>query len=107
LARYYYLKALAVDPRFVAALYNFAYINRYTYPRTAIAYFRKVLAIEPNDAAALYLLGRVLERNGDAALGRADIAHALALDPSITGTTSTTTPPASNGAGATANGGTS
>ena len=77
MARYYYLKALAVDPRFLAALYNFAFINRYTYPRTAVTYFGKVLAIEPKDAPALYLLGRALESTGHAALGHTDIQRAL------------------------------
>lgn len=97
-----YEQALATDAGFRPALFNLAVLVTPTDPARAIALYRRLLAIEPNDANVLLNLGLLLVQAGRADEGRADLAAAVRINPSLasrvpagsaTTTTTTTTRP--------------
>ncbi len=94
-AAYDYRQAVAVDPRYVPALYNLATAQAATNPSAAIIAYQEVVKLDPKDAAARFNLGLALEATGQDVRGRAEIARAVALDPGLAhgSTTSTTTRP--------------
>lgn len=81
-----YRIALQTDPQYVPALFNLAII-RYDAGdyREAVDLYRLVLSVQPDNAPAHLNLGYALIAFGQEAAGRAEIAEAGALDPSLAG----------------------
>ena len=99
----HYQAALAVDPNFVAAMYNLATLVSSSSPVEAESLYRHVIRLAPKYADAHFNLGFVLISLGRKVAGRAQINRGVALDPSLrsrippsleatTATTTTTTP---------------
>ncbi len=79
-----YRLALSIDPKFAAALYNLGIVRTALGDRTgAVALYRQAIAAAPNDPAPHFNLGIALRDLGRAADGNAEIAKAVALDPSL------------------------
>jgi tetratricopeptide (TPR) repeat protein len=80
-----YRNAIAADGRYVPALYNLAIIVTPSDPKLAAALYLRCTQAQPGDARAYLNLGFVERTLGYAQLGRADIAKAVKLDPSLAG----------------------
>ncbi|HVX22463.1 MAG TPA: tetratricopeptide repeat protein [Acidimicrobiales bacterium] len=78
-----YRRALGGDPKYLPALYNLAELVAPGDPKEAVALYRKVLAIDPKDAAARLNQGFALLAEGKTAEGKAALAEAIKLDPSL------------------------
>ncbi len=91
-------KALLINPRYKAALYDLAVLDTPTEPTTAYTLYRQLVNLYPNSPNALFNLGLLLDHMGNKTGGAAAIAKAVALDPSLASrvpkpTTSTTKAP--------------
>jgi tetratricopeptide (TPR) repeat protein len=78
-----YLEALAINPRFPAALYNLGVLLSPTAPSRAIGYYERDLAIEPDRPAANFNLGVLLVHQGKSTRGERFLRIALRLDPAL------------------------
>jgi tetratricopeptide (TPR) repeat protein len=78
-----YEKAIALDPKMTAAMFNLADLQASTNPQAAIATLRHLLTITPNDHNAQFNLGYLLEQNGKVAEGKALLGKAIAGDPAL------------------------
>lgn len=78
-----YRAALGGDPHYVPALYNLAVLEAPAHPAQAVVLYRQVVRLQPKMAAAHLNLGLALESLGQQAAGEAQIASALALDPTL------------------------
>lgn len=78
-----YRKAIDSNARYVPALYNLAILETPGNPRLASQLYQRCITIDPHDADAYLNLGFVERTLGKAQQGRADIAKAVALDPSL------------------------
>jgi tetratricopeptide (TPR) repeat protein len=78
-----YRTALVGDPHYVPALYNLAVLEAPAHPAQAVKLYRQVIRLKPKMAAAHLNLGLALESLGQRAAGKAQIAAALKLDPSL------------------------
>jgi Tfp pilus assembly protein PilF len=82
-----YLKAIAIDPRFEAALYNYGVLRFQANDiAPAILYLRRAAAADPNDANAHWNLGLALARPNTPATNKqasVELNLALKLDPKL------------------------
>lgn len=78
-----YRAALGGDPHYVPALYNLAVLEAPAHPAQAVVLYRQVVRLQPKMAAAHLNLGFALEALRQQAAGKAQIASALKLDPSL------------------------
>jgi tetratricopeptide (TPR) repeat protein len=78
-----YDRAISPNARYVPALYNLAILETASDPKLAAQLYERSIAVEPKDADAYLNLGFVERTLGHAAAGDADIAKAVALDPSL------------------------
>jgi len=78
-----YEKAIALDPKMTAAMFNLADLQASTNPKVAIATLRHLLTITPNDHNAQFNLGYLLEQNGKMAEGKVLLGKAIAGDPAL------------------------
>lgn len=78
-----YEEAVAAKPKYVPALYNLAVLLARSQPSRAMALYQEVLALQPGDASARYNYGLLLEAAGRTAAGKAEIARAIAMQPSL------------------------
>ncbi|GAB3980879.1 hypothetical protein GCM10029978_080120 [Actinoallomurus acanthiterrae] len=78
-----YKHALAINPRFGAALFNMGVMLTATRPAEAISYYRRDLRIDPRHAAADLNLGLLLIRRGETTRGRALVRRAVRLNPAF------------------------
>ena len=79
-----YTEALAIDPEFEPALFNLAIIRAdQGSTDEAIELYRRLLATDPEEAGAHLNLGFLLLDRGQRKEGRAELATAVALDPSL------------------------
>jgi tetratricopeptide (TPR) repeat protein len=82
-AETHYQAALAVDPNFVAAMYNLATLVWRSSPVEAETLYEQVIRLDPKDADAHFNLGFVLLSLGKKTEGRTQIIDGVALDPSL------------------------
>lgn len=87
-----YRAALVSDPNYVPALFNLAILRTKEAPYEAIDLYRHVIALESSYAEAHLNLGYVLRAVGQVSEGNAEIAHAVALKPSLASPTPAATP---------------
>jgi len=97
-ARAAFQKALLINPQYKAAMFDLAVLDTPTEPATAYALYRQLVDMFPDSPNALFNLGLLRDHMGEKAEGAADIAKAVALDPSLASrstlpTTSTTKAP--------------
>jgi len=90
-----YLRAIAIDPRLEAALYDYGMLRlRANDVNGAITYLRRAVAENPRDANALWNLGlayaRMDGRGADVA-ARRYLNQALVIDPTLRSALGTTT----------------
>jgi tetratricopeptide (TPR) repeat protein len=78
-----YQKAIQLDPKMTAAMFNLADLQAASDPKAAIATLRKMLTITPNDHNARFNLGYLLYTNGHVAEGKVLLAKAIAADPAL------------------------
>lgn len=79
-----YTEALAIDPEFEPALFNLAIIRAdQGSTDEAIELYRRLLATDPEEAGAHLNLGFLLLDRGQRKEGRAELATAVTLDPSL------------------------
>ncbi len=79
-----YRRSIEIDPRYVAAHFNFALLLQQTgQSARAEEALRRVIEIDPHHAWAHYQLGVVLERKRERAKALDHYARALAYDPSL------------------------
>ncbi len=83
LAASYYTKALAVDPTFKSALFNLALVETPKNPARAISLYNQLLALNANSPQVLWNLGLLLISQNQSSQGHADLAKAVALDPTL------------------------
>lgn len=88
----FYRQALAVDPNYVPALFNLAISVSDTSADEAISHYRKVIALDSQHAGAHLNLGLLLRARGEGSEGDALVERAVMLDPSLSTTTTTSTP---------------
>jgi tetratricopeptide (TPR) repeat protein len=83
-----YRLALLIDPEFPSALFNLGYIQSQAgndvATQEAIRLFQHFVQLRPADAGGHLNLGVLLVQTGNATEGKAEIALATTLDPSIT-----------------------
>ncbi len=82
-AEHNYRQAIAADPHYVPALYNLATVVAATSPSAAVGLYEEVITLAPRNAAAHFNLGLSEESLGNAVEGRAQIAEAVKLRPSL------------------------
>ncbi|HEX9122388.1 MAG TPA: tetratricopeptide repeat protein [Actinomycetota bacterium] len=79
-----YQAALGIDPNFVPALFNLAIVKASSQDRAgAVKLYRQVITVNPSYAAAHLNLGFLLLDLGHKKEGRAELAKAVQLDPSL------------------------
>jgi superkiller protein 3 len=78
-----YQKAIQLNPKMTAAMFNLADLQASTDPKAAIATLRHLLTITPNDHNAQFNLGYLLEQNGHVAQGKILLGKAIAADPAL------------------------
>lgn len=78
-----YQKAIQLDPKMTAAMFNLADLQATTDPKAAIATLEHLLTVTPNDHNAQFNLGYLLYQNGHVAAGKVLLAKAIAADPSL------------------------
>jgi len=78
-----YRAALALYPNFELAMYNLATLVSSSSPTEAEILYQQVIKLDPKNADAYFNLGYVLNGLGQKTQGQADIAKAIALDPSL------------------------
>jgi len=78
-----YDEALAANPNYVPALFNLAILETKLDPAKAATLYQQILALQPTNAGAHLNYGFLLESMGQTVAGKSEIAHALALDPSL------------------------
>ena len=83
LAASYYTRALAVDPTFKSALFNLALVETPKNPARAISLYNQLLALNANSPQVLWNLGLLLISQNQSSQGHADLAKAVALDPTL------------------------
>jgi tetratricopeptide (TPR) repeat protein len=83
-----YRAALVSDPNYVPALFNLAILRTKAAPYEAVDLYRHVIALQASYAAAHLNLGYVLRSLGQVTEGNAEIAQAVALQPSLAATAS-------------------
>lgn len=79
----WYERALKLEPNLSQALYNLAIIDTAGNPSAAVTLYEKDTTVDPSNAAAWFNLGVILYRQGQQTPGRADIQHAISLEPSL------------------------
>jgi tetratricopeptide (TPR) repeat protein len=83
-AENYYRLALAADPDYTPALFNLAIVSdQLGAPQEAIILYRRYVQLLPNDPRGHQNLGELLLRTGYLEEGYAELATAMALDPSL------------------------
>jgi Flp pilus assembly protein TadD len=83
-AENYYRLSIAQDAKFSRPLFNLAILQTAAgATEEAVALYRRVIELEPGNAGAHLNLGLLLIATGDDAGGRAEIALAVLLDPTI------------------------
>ncbi len=83
----YYDRAIKSDPSYTPAMYNKAIILEASNLDGAVALYEKIVQINPNASTAWYRLSLAYERQGQADKATDAKAKALALDPSLAGST--------------------
>jgi tetratricopeptide (TPR) repeat protein len=84
IAEGYYRSALETDPNYGPALFGLGVVRQaFNSVQEAVDLYTKDIAIEPTNAAAHYNLGILLRIQGKTALGDAEIARAIQLDPKL------------------------
>jgi tetratricopeptide (TPR) repeat protein len=78
-----YQKAIQLDPKMTAAMFNLADLQAASDPTAAIATLRQMLKITPNDHNAQFNLGYLLYTNGHVAEGKVLLAKAIAADAAL------------------------
>jgi len=79
-----YEQAIAIDPTFGPALFNLATVRAEEgAPEEAIDLYRQVLEVNADNAAAHLNLGFLLVDNGERKEGKAELAIAVQLDPTL------------------------
>jgi len=78
-----YQKAIQLNPKMTAAMFNLADLQASTDPKAAIATFRHLLTITPNDHNAQFNLGYLLYQNGHVAEGKVLLGKAIAAEPAL------------------------
>jgi tetratricopeptide (TPR) repeat protein len=78
-----YGRALAINPRYVPALFNEATIYTTSDPTRAISVFRRVVALQPVAPTAYLDLGKLEISHGQPKRGVKDLATALTQDSSL------------------------
>lgn len=78
-----YRAVLAVDPNFIGALYNLAILRTAIAPDEAADLYRRAIAVAPTMGSAHLNLGFLLISQGQAALGKAELDKAVAIEPTL------------------------
>ena len=79
-----YRLALVSDPNYAPAIFNLAILRAQVGASAeAIGLYQEYVKLKPNDAAGHFNLGLLLNQTGDTTEGTAQVAQALALDPSL------------------------
>ena len=78
-----YRKAITINPKFSAAMFNLADLLTPTAPATAISLFKKLERIDPKDSNVEFNLGLLLEAQGQVAAGEAQLKAALTANPAL------------------------
>ncbi len=95
-----YRQAVSIDPKFTSALYNLAIVRKAVGDTTsAITFYRQAIAADPNNPAPHFNLGILLRATGDKALGDAEIAKAVELNPALASRVPVEAPGGSGGSG--------
>lgn len=83
LAEEKYRAALKTDPAYEPALYNLAILRTSRDPQEAMALYQRAVEANPKDASAMLNLGLLQRAAGQKALGDANVAKAVALNPKL------------------------
>jgi Flp pilus assembly protein TadD len=78
-----YGRAIALDPKYTSALFNYAVLESNRNRTHAIDLYRELLTLRPNDPNVHFNLGLVLQANGQKAEGATELDTAFKLDPSL------------------------
>lgn len=78
-----YGRAIALDPKYTSALFNYAVLESNRNRTHAIDLYRELLAINPKDANVHFNLGLVLQANGQKAEGASELDTAFKLNPEL------------------------
>lgn len=79
----YFQKALIVQPTDISAAWDLALLDTSTSPTQAVTLYQQILTTDKNDPQVLFNLGLLLEKEGQATQGSADLQKAVRLDPAL------------------------
>ncbi len=79
----WYERALKLQPNLSQALYNLAIIDTSSNPTEAVSLYQEDITVDASNASAWFNLGVILYRQGQQTDGRADIKHAISLNPAL------------------------
>ena len=77
-----YQRALLINPRYKAALFNLAILTGSKNPARAVAMYEQLNGFDPHDPNVLLNLGLLLRRLGQSGAARPYLAEAIRIDPS-------------------------
>jgi Tfp pilus assembly protein PilF len=78
-----YQRAIKLSPNYKPALFNLATLETSRNPTHAVDLYQRLLSLDPNDPNVNFNLGLLLIQEGQTAAGKAHLATALRIDPSL------------------------
>jgi Tfp pilus assembly protein PilF len=80
-----YRRALALDPKYVPAIFNQAVLYSRTQPSLAVFLYQKTISLQPDAPTAYLNLGLLEAQSGARAEAGRDLSEAVRLQPSLAG----------------------